>query len=181
MVLENTTLCNLIKDVASLCNEPTCEGFVEKSKNIERSIKDLKNATIYEIWHKDYEISKQKTLYNKIDFPKVKFIGKIGRAISMALCISMCLLCLILYRNGINECMCTSILFLNLFVFGGTFIGLLVWEASRVSIESKYSRLKDSKRGIESTLETLENINNIFEYITESKYDGNSQTDIITV
>lgn len=177
MVLENTNLFNLIKYVANLCNESTREDFIEKLKNIERLIKNLKNATIYEIWHKDYEISKQKVLYDKINFSKVKSIGKIGRAISITLCICICLLCLILYWNGINECMCTSIVFSSLFVFGGTYIGLLVWEASKGAIQSRYSRLKNSKRDIESILETLENIDILLEYITEHKYGDKSQTD----
>lgn len=181
MVIENATLYNLIKDVANLCNESTREDFIEKFKNVERLIKELKNATIYEIWHKDYEISKQKVLYDKINFPKVKSIGKLGRAISMTLCICICLMCLIFYGNGIKECVCTLIVSLNLFISGGTYIGLLAWEASRMSIQSRYSRLKDSKRDIESTLETLENIDVLLEHITEHKYGDNGQTDNTTL
>lgn len=181
MVLENTNLFNLIKHVTNLCKESTREDFIEKLKNTERLIKDLKNATIYEIWHKDYEISKQKVLYDKINLSKVKSISKLGRAISMTLCICIGLMCLIFYGNGVKECVCTSLMFLNLFVFGGIYIGLLAWEASKVSIQFRYLRLKNSKRDIESILETLENIDILLEYITEHKYGDKSQTDNITL
>lgn len=165
MTIANETLGKLIKDVTNLCDNCTYDEFVEKSKNIKETINDLKSAIYYEIGLRDGEVLTQKGIYDKINFQKVERIGKSGRIASIVGICILEVLCLILAIMGVNGNLCTVMSIIGVFIFGGVYLGLTLWEVMRLAIRNKYNALNSSLEETKNTAEVLKSIEGMFDYI----------------
>lgn len=165
MTIANETLGRLINDVSNLCTDCTYEDFVEKSEKIKEEISSLKSAVYYEEGYKDGEILAQKSLYDKIDFPKVERTGKVGRITAI---VGVCLVelsCLLLAIKGVNGNLCTALSFIGIFLFGGAYLGLTFWEVTKLAVRNKYNALNSALEETKNTAGVLESIEGMFNYI----------------
>ena len=165
MTITNETLGKLIKDITSLCDNRTYDEFVEKSKNIKETINKLKDLALFERGLEDSKIYFQKEAYDKINFPKVERIGKSGRIASIVGVCVLELLYLILSIIGVNGNFCTVMAILSVLLFGGVYLGLTFWEVTKIAIRNKYNALKGSLEETKNTVEVLESLQGMFDYI----------------